>query len=192
MNPRLVSGDLLEIHRNVARVGSFQGYRAAPVAFSGAVGILAGGAQWMLSPGPLAFVLLWSSAACVGFGFNLLCIARQFGASPRRWERSLAYAALSDLSPAVLSGMFLTLVFTATDRVELLPGLWMILFGTGVMASRRHLPAIGTMMGAAYLLCGIATLYFLEGASALRAEVMAGVFGVGQLILASVLSRSAS
>jgi hypothetical protein len=190
MDSRLRPPDLFEIRQYAARAGSFQGYRAAPVAFSGAVALGAGLIQVALRPGDRAFVLLWSVAACVGFGYNLLCISRTYGASPRRWERSLAFAALTDLSPAVLAGMFLTVVLSAKGQVEMLPGLWMMLFGTGLMASRRHLPVVGSLMGAAYILAGTATLCFLDGGEALRAEVMAGVFGIGQFMLAFILSRT--
>lgn len=191
MMPHLQPGELLEIQRGVARAGSFQGYRPSSVALSGAVGLAAGMTQLLWRPDELGFVALWSLAAVIGFGWNLLCIARTYGASPRHWERSLAFAALIDLSPATLAGLILTVVFTAQHHVQLLPGVWMLLFGTGILASRRHLPGSATLMGGVYLLAGTATLVILQG-DALRAEVMAGVFGLGQLVLAWVLSRCES
>jgi hypothetical protein len=65
----------------------------------------------------------------------------------------------------------------------------MMLFGTGVMSSRRHLPRMAGVIGIAYLLAGTATLLVLDDATALRAEVMAGVFGLGQLLLSVVLGK---
>lgn len=192
MSQRTLKSNLFEVRRSFARVGSFGGYKAAPVAFSGGVALVAGLAQLAWQPSAMQFVLLWTSAATVGFGMNLWCIARDYGASPRQWERSLAYAALTDLSPAVLAGALLTVVMSLTDRIDLLPGLWMMLFGTGIMASRRHLPRFSGWLGAAYLLAGTATLLLLVGEAALRAEVMAGVFGLGQLALSLVLGRGDS
>jgi hypothetical protein len=192
MNEHLLRGELFEIRRALARTGTFDGYRAAPVAVSGALALVAGALQRLWHPEPLGFVALWSVAAAIGFGINVGVIARTYGASPRQWERSLAFAALLDLTPAIVGGALLTGALVLTSRVELLPGLWMVLFGTGVMASRRHVPRACAWIGFAYLLAGTATLLFLPGATALRADVMAGTFGLGQFLLALVLSRGES
>lgn len=181
--------DVFEIRRSIVRVSTFRGYRPAPVAFSGFVGIAAAGLQTWVQPSPAGFVALWITAAFVGFGYNFWCIARSYGASPRRWERSLAFAALNDLSPSLFASALLTIVFSATGRYELLPGLWMVLFGTGILSSRRHLPLPGTLVGGVYVALGTLVLYALPGDAPLRAEVMGGVFGGGQLLLAAVLSR---
>lgn len=191
MDEPLIHGELFEIRRALARTGTFEGYRAAPVAVSGALALAAGALQRVVGPDALGFVLLWSVAAAIGFGINFWIIARTYGASPRHWERSLAFAALLDLTPAMVGGALLTGALVLSRRIELLPGLWMILFGTGVMASRRHVPRGCAWIGVAYLAAGTATLAWLPGAVALRADVMAGAFGLGQFLLALVLSRGA-
>jgi len=192
MNEQLLRGELFEIRRALARSGTFDGYRAAPVAVSGAIALFAGALQRVFQPEPIGFVALWSVAAAIGFGINVVVIARTYGASPRQWERSLAFAALLDLTPSIVGGALLTAALVYTRRVELLPGLWMVLFGTGVMASRRHVPRACAWIGVAYLLAGTATLLLLPGPTALRADVMAGTFGLGQFLLALVLSRGAA
>ena len=55
----------------------------------------------------------------MGFGYNFWCIARSYGVSPRRWERSLAFAALNDLSPSLFASALLTIALSATGRYEL-------------------------------------------------------------------------
>jgi len=189
VNEQLLRGDLFEIRRALARSGTFDGYRAAPVAVSGVLALIAGALQRLWQPEPLGFVALWTAAAVVGFGINVAVVARSYGASPRHWERSLAFAALLDLIPAIVAGALLTLALVLTRRIDLLPGLWMVLFGTGVMASRRHVPRACAWIGVAYLLAGTVTLVVLPGAVVLRADVMAGAFGLGQFLLALVLSR---
>ncbi len=185
-------GDLFEIRRMLARAGAFDGYRAAPVAWSGALALVAGLVQRLLAPAPLAFVALWIAAAAVSFAINVYGIARTYGASPRHWERSLAFAALLDLMPAIVAGSVLTAVLVARGSVELLPGIWMILYGSGVMVSRRHVPRACAWIGLAYVAAGGVTLLLLPAATALRADVMAGAFGVGQLLLAWILARSSA
>ncbi len=191
MNESLRS-EVFEIRRALARTGTFEGYRAAPVALSGMIALGAGAAQRMLRPDAIGFVVIWATAAALGFGINFMVVARTYGASPRQWERSLAFAALLDLTPAMVGGALLTGAMIFTDRIALLPGIWMVLFGTGVMASRRHVPRGCAWIGVAYLIAGVATLVLLPGAGALRADVMAGTFGLGQFLLAWVLSRVAS
>ncbi len=184
-------GELFEIRRMLARAGTFDGYRATPVAWSGALALIAGVLQRWLAPSPLGFVALWVATAALSFGLNFFVIARTYGASPRHWERSLAFAALLDLMPAIVGGTALTVALVVLGSVELLPGMWMILYGTGVMASRRHVPRPCAWIGLAYVAAGAATLLLMQGAEALGAPIMAGAFGVGQFLLALVLARAA-
>ena len=191
LSSQAARGELFEIRRMLARAGTFDGYRAAPVAWSGALALLAGSLQRLLEPGPAGFVALWVTTAAFSFGLNFYGIARTYGASPRQWERSLAFAALLDLMPAIVGGIALSSVLILRGGIELLPGTWMVLYGIGVMASRRPVPRACAWVGLAYVGAGAATLWFLEGATALRADVMAGAFGVGQFLLAIVLARGA-
>ena len=184
-------GELFEIRRMLARAGTFDGYRATPVAASGALALAAGLFQRWSAPSAYGFVALWVATAAVSFGLNFFVIARAYGTSPRQWERSLAFAALLDLMPAMVGGTLLTVALVARDSVELLPGIWMIVYGIGVMASRRHIPRPCGWIGLAYVVAGAATLLLLPGPVALRADVMAGAFGVGQFLLALALAREA-
>ncbi len=188
---QVARSDLFEIRRMLARSGAFDGYRAAPVAWSGALALVAGALQYSMVPGPLAFVGLWVVTAAVSFAMNVAVIARTYGASPRQWERSLAFAALLDLMPAIVAGFVLTVAFVARGQLDLLPGAWMVVYGGGVLSSRRHVPRGCAWIGLAYVAAGAATLLLLPATTALRANVMAAVFCVGQLALAWVLSRGA-
>ena len=183
---------LLDIRRRIVRLGSFGGYRPSCTAFCGGVSVVAALVQWWWQPTPVEFVVLWLAAAALGFGVNFLAIMRTYGTSPRRWERSLAFVAMMDLLPAVLAGVMLTLALVMTNRIDLLPGLWIVLFGTGVMSSRRHVPYGCALIGAAFVLAGTAVLYFAQGDGALRPEIMGGTFGAGFGALAVVLARSGS
>jgi hypothetical protein len=189
--PDVAHGDLFEIRRMLARAGAFDGYRAAPVAWSGALALAAGLAQRVAAPSPGAFVALWIAVAAICFAINVVGIARTYGASPRKWERSLAFAALLDLMPAIVGGVVVTGALLLRGQHELLPGTWMVFYGSGVMVSRRHVPRGCAWVGVAYVVSGGATLALLPADAALRADVMAGVFGVGQFVLAAILSRSA-
>ncbi len=186
---QVARSDLFEIRRMLVRSGAFDGYRATPVAWSGAIALAAGAVQRVFEPAPPAFVALWVATAATCFAINVFGIARTYGASPRQWERSLAFAALLDLMPAIVAGSVLTVALVARDQAQLLPGAWMVLYGGGVLSSRRHVPRGCAWVGLAYVAAGAATLLLLPDAMALRADVMAAVFCVGQLALAWILAR---
>lgn len=193
MNPSargdVVHHELFEIRRMLARSGTFDGYRAAPVAVSGVLATAGGLLQRALAPDAGGFVALWAATAAACFAVNVAGIVRTYGASPRRWERSLAFAALLDLLPAMIGGALLTVALSWRGQAGLLPGVWMILYGGGVISSRRHVPRACTFVGLGYVAAGAATLLLLEGDAALENDVMAGVFGTGQLLLAWILAR---
>ena len=74
------------------------------------------------------------------------------------------------------------------DSLLMLPGLWAILFGLGVFASRRVLPRGTVVVGAWYLLAGILCLSLRKQQQDFGfARQMAVTFGGGQLLAAAVL-----
>jgi len=69
----------------------------------------------------------------------------------------------------------------------MLPGLWAILFGLGVFASSQLLPRPTFWIGVHYLASGTICLVLGGGAAALSPWMMAGTFGLGQLLAALIL-----
>ena len=107
--------------------------------------------------------------------------------SPHR--RATTRIVVGHLVPVIAAGAAVTWALMAREPVPaaLLPGLWAILVGLGVFASRRHLPRTIGWVGLNYLLCGASILQFLPGPEALAPWVMGSTFGVGQLASAVVL-----
>jgi hypothetical protein len=61
--------------------------------------------------------------------------------------------------PALLVGALLTVALSRAGRFELLPGVWLLTYGTGVIAGGTFsVPAI-PIMGAGFLACGAAALF---------------------------------
>jgi hypothetical protein len=71
------------------------------------------------------------------------------------------------------------------------PGLWQIVFGLGVFASRRSLPPAMFVVGVWYLATGLAVLAFAGEAHGFAPWAMAAPFGVGQLLMAAVMHVAA-
>lgn len=86
-----------------------------------------------------------------------------------------------NVAPAVLAGVFLTEMFYELGLNAFMPGLWLLLYGTGVVAggalSVRVLPA----MGAAMMFMGVAALFWTLWYA--KSFAMADAFGEGAMAL---------
>ena len=67
----------------------------------------------------------------------------------------------------------------------MLPGMWSMLFGLGVFASRRLLPKATFLVGGFYLLAGLFMISIRY--AALAAWPMGATFGTGQIAAAGLL-----
>jgi hypothetical protein len=100
----------------------------------------------------------------------------------------MIHSALDQFLPAIVAGLLLTVVLwrCAPQSLWILPGLWQVLFSMGVFASCRFLPRPIFAVGVWYLAAGL-TCLALGGARALSPWAMGLPFGIGQLLVASVL-----
>jgi hypothetical protein len=186
-------GRISEIRAHIARTETFRDFRSLTVGFSGALGLAAAAIQVERVPQPTehvwGYVELWVGIAL----FNLVVVGAELG---YRWavtssplKRRLATLAAGQFAPCLVAGGAVTAVIAsvAQESAWMLPGLWAILFSLGVFASCRLLPAATFWVGAYYLAAGTICLGFGNGRHALSPWMMAGTFGVGQLLGAVIL-----
>jgi hypothetical protein len=177
------------IHDQLAKAEIYRGYRPLPVALSG----LCGAAGSLFQPYVVSannvrsWVLYWGTVAVASgliasseTAFHYLCREPEHG---RRRTRRV----FGQLGPALLSGALLTLVAVFDSRLALyLPGLWAMVFGLGVFASRPYLPRATGWIALYYLFCGAALLTFGRGAP--HPWTVGGTFAIGQLGAAAALA----
>jgi hypothetical protein len=184
---------IADIRLQMARTTTFRGYRAVTTLFTSvlAIAAAAGESWWIPEPmaNPLRFVGLWVCAAViciVGVGAEILMRYRQTDSS---LQRNLTILAIEQFLPSIIVGGMVTWILCGflPQAVPLLPGLWSIFFGLGIMASRRLLPKPMMLVGAFYLICGLFCLLTASGNTALSAWTMAIPFGAGQFFAAAVL-----
>jgi hypothetical protein len=182
-----------DIRRQMAQTAGFRGYRAITTFFSGTVGLGVACVQGWLLPQPMlhihAYLALWIGAALINvlaFGVEL---AMRYRRSESALQREMVLMAADQFAPALVAGACLTAVIVgaASASVWMLPGLWAILFGLGIFASRRLLPAPVFYAGAFYLLAGLTVLAVAQGDRALNPWAMGLTFGIGQYLNAAVL-----
>jgi type IV secretory pathway TrbD component len=182
---------IAQIRRQLARSEVFRGYRAATTAFSGIVALTASLIQALWLPPTLgAYLALWISAAAL----SLAVVGTEMFISCRRAQSALrdemTFSAIEQFLPSLMAGGLLTLILArfAPDALWLMPGVWAVLFGLGIFASRRLLPRGAGAVGFWYLFTGFCSIAL---ASRSRTEFfawhMAVMFGVGQLIAAGML-----
>ena len=187
--------DITAIRSQMARGTQFRGYGPVTVAATALLALLAGALQALYLPDPaatpLTYLLLWAGMAAVA----VILTAAEMIARSRREHGGLAYEMLYQAAeqyiPAGVAGTLITVVIYryAPDALQLLPGLWQIVFSLGVFASCRSLPRGMFAVGVWYLAVGLATLA-LAASAPFAALAMAIPFGAGQFLMAFVLYRA--
>jgi hypothetical protein len=146
------------IRETMERAGSF-------TAVSGwgqvGIGITALGAAWLAAQqtDANAWVAIWMGEA-------LLSLAIGIGAGARK-ARTARVPLLSgpgskfalSLAPPLVAGALLTGVLFSTGPIGILPGMWLLLFGTGVVTAGAFSVRIVPVMGLCFMLLGALALF---------------------------------
>ena len=180
------------IRQQVARAEMFRGYRAGTTALSGVVAIAASHLTSRLQAErgctDEQYLMIWCSAAVLCLAVLAVDIAWRQRREPSALQRDLTVSAIEHFMPSLAAGLLLTLVLFqfAFEVVWMLPGLWMILFGLGIHASRRLLPRFSGLIAGYYIASGLFVLSLREWA-AFNPWTMGAVFGLGQFMAAGLL-----
>lgn len=193
MELREALSQIAEIRSAIVAAEQFRGYRALPVAFSGALALLAAAVQPMLVPKPsensAAYLALWFSAAILGLLAAGVRVVKRDWFAGNVIRRELTRHAVMQFAPCLGAGLLVTVAIVrhSTDVVWMLPGLWQIVFSLGVFASCRLLPRATVWVAVFYLVAGTYNLAFSHGSEALAPWSMGLPFGLGQLATAAIL-----
>jgi hypothetical protein len=87
--------------------------------------------------------------------------------------------------PAILAGGILSVVLYNAGLVRMLPGTWLLLYGTGVLTGGAFSVRIVPAMGASFMLAGAAALLIPTWGNAL----MAFGFGGLHILFGSIIAR---
>lgn len=186
--------DQLDVIRSqLARTERLRCLRAVPVAFSALAALAAAAVQGLCLAEPKAeparYLGLWVGTAAVSATAAAIEIAFRLRRSPAALANATTWLAFQQFAPVLFAGAVLT-AFVASqlaDRLWVLPGLWQMLYGLGVLAVWRFLPRATFFVGAFFLLAGTGTLWL--GENALQPWVMGVPFAMGQLALGAILHR---
>jgi hypothetical protein len=193
MELRDALAQIAEIRRQMAKSDVFRGYRAAPVALSGALALAGAAIQPFLVSDPagniVPYLALWSAMAALSVGAVAMEMAVRMYWTQNWTHFEPARLAVEQFVPAVIAGLLLTVVIVrhVPESVPLLPGLWQIVFSLGIFASARLLPKPIFGVAAFYLVTGTLLVMWSHAGWAMHPWCMGLPFAVGQLSAAAIL-----
>ncbi len=185
-----------EIRAQVSKTETFRGYRSVTVGFSGLLACMAAVCQAMWLPNPAdnvtRWLTLWIAVAVVSVVVIGGEMAWSLRRSASRWRVQSTRTAVELFLPCLIAGGVVTVVLLQfhLNSIAILPGLWAVMFSLGVFASCRMLPTATWCVGVWYLVSGTVALAVCRGEAAFSQFVMAGTFGIGQLLNAVILHCS--
>jgi hypothetical protein len=155
--------DLRFIRETMERSTSFTGVSGRGYV---AMGVTALGAAWLasLQTSPETWILVWLAelalAATISLGLTARKARSQGGSLWSHTGRRLMFA----FAPPMAAGALLTASLYLDGGVDRLPGVWLALYGAGVMTGGAYSVRVIPMMGAAFLaLGGVAMLTSVPG-----------------------------
>jgi hypothetical protein len=175
--------DLKFIRRAMERAGSFT---AVPGWGGVGMGVTALGAAFLAAaqPTPARWLTVWLVAALVATAIGLWTMVRK----ARRLDVPLATGAgrkfALGLLPPILVGAILTAALLRAGVETLLPGVWLLLYGTGIVAAGAFSVAVVPLQGLAFLILGGAALLVPQAG-----DLLLGLgFGVVNLVFGIVIA----
>ncbi len=191
---RQALNELNAIRAQVARGTEFRGYGPLSIGSSGVLALAVATVQTHWFPDsahdPALFLVIWISTAAVSVALTTAETIVRVRKVHRGFASQMIRAALEQFLPCIAVGIALTGVVIRVARADawMLPGLWALVFALGVFASCRFLPRQMFAVGVWYLVAGLTCLMIASGPRTLMPWEMGIAFGIGQLLVAAVLS----
>jgi hypothetical protein len=173
------------IRRTMERASAFTAVSGWGGVAMGVVALIAAAAA-SRAPSTLAWVVCWLAAALVALLIGVWGMAdkaRRAGTPVFTW--SGRRFVLSFLPPLVV-GALLTVVLARDGLVKALPGMWLLLYGTGVVTGGAFSVRAVPVMGICFMLLGVAALF---GPPSWGNPLMAAGFGGLHIVFGLLIAR---
>jgi len=135
------------------------------------------GAEW---------VLVWAAEAFLALFISVWFMYHKAKSASLPLLTGSARKLLFSFSPVVVVGMVVTVALMQLQMYSLLPGIWMLLYGTAVVAAGAFSVRSVPVMGAAFILAGAGALFTPVAWS--TAWMIVG-FGVLHIVFGIVIAR---
>ncbi len=135
---------------------------------------------------PEAWLAIWLAAALLAVAVGALAMARKARRSETPLFTGPARRFLLTLTPPLAAGAILTFALERAGRVDLLPGVWLLLYGTAVVTGGAMSVRPVLAMGALFMILGAASL---ASPSAWGTAYLAAGFGGLQILFGILIWR---
>jgi hypothetical protein len=120
------------------------------------MGATAVGASWVASRqvSGAEWIAVWLAEAVLALGIGGVAMVRKADAAKAPLFTRAGKLFVRAFVPPILAGAVLTAVFYRLDLVRLLPGLWLLLYGTGVTTAGAHSVRVVPLLGLSFMILG--------------------------------------
>ena len=176
--------NLRYIRETMERASSFTGISGWGEA---AIGVIALAAAFIAHGKPAkTWISIWAVDAFISLliaGWSMDRKARKSGMPLLSGPgRKVAFS----LFPPILAGALLTVIFYQVGLTNYIPGVWLLLYGTGVVTGGMFSVRVVPIMGVCFMVLGGAALF---GPAALTDWWMALGFGVLHIVFGVIIAR---
>jgi hypothetical protein len=149
--------NLRYIRKTMEQAGSFT---AVPGKGGVLMGLCAVGASRLSAgrQGDAHWLVVWTSAALLAVAIGIATAAVKARQCKMPLFSGPGRKFVAGFAPAILAGALLTAVFFRAGHTEFLPGIWLLLYGAGVVSGGYASVRVVPLMGACFMAAGAAAL----------------------------------
>jgi len=146
------------IRETMERSASFTAVSGSGGVVMGLIALAAAGVSTRVVT-PLGWLVTWMGAAGLAFAVALGAMAYKARAAGLPLLSGPGRKFAWNVTPPLLAGALLTLALFRVGELQLLPGVWLLLYGTGVVAGGAVSVRIVPLMGFSFMVFGAAALF---------------------------------
>jgi len=182
-NPKEALEDLRFIRATLERASAFTGVPGRGLA---AMGLTAVAASILASKQPTSpkWLLVWLTEAALALAIAVLTIRQKARKANQPALSGPGSRFVLSLAPPLFAGALLTLILYR-DTFGHLPGLWLLLYGTGIVTGGAFSVRIVPVMGLCFMLMGTLALLFPSNGDVF----MAAGFGGLHMVFGTIIAR---
>lgn len=177
--------NLAFIRQTMERAGSFTAVSGWGQVVIGVAGALA---AWLASRQASSenWLATWVVAAVVAMGIGVVTTAMKARAIGEPIRSGPGRKFVLSLAPPLIAGAVLTLVLFRAGMTAVLPGLWLLLYGAGIVGAGTNSVRVVPVMGFSSMLLGVAALLAPPGWGD---AFMAAGFGGLHVVFGTLIAR---
>jgi len=137
-------------------------------------------------PSPVEWVLVWAAEAILALLISVWFMYSKARLASLPLLTSSARKLLFSFTPVFVVGMVVTFALVKRELAALLPGVWMLLYGTAVVAAGAFSVRIVPVMGASFIVVGAVALF---ASPAWHTALMIVGFGALHILFGFIIAR---